>query len=272
MKQAREKYDKLLAELKTYGRVAVAFSAGVDSTLLLHAALDALGRENVLAITGRLVAFPDREGREAAAFCLERGVRHAVTAFDQFAVEGFRNNPPDRCYRCKKALFTEFLKTAEKEGFSVLAEGTNGDDPKEYRPGMRALFELGIKSPLRDAGLSKAEIRGLSREFGLPTATKPSLPCLATRFPYGEFLSAEKIAAVDEGERFLLSLGFSRVRVRCHGDIARIEVEKDMLETIAGAAREEIIRRFRALGFLYVTVDLEGFQSGSMDKRITEND
>ncbi|MBP5288659.1 MAG: ATP-dependent sacrificial sulfur transferase LarE [Clostridia bacterium] len=272
MTEIREKYQNLLTGLKARSKVAVAFSAGVDSTLLLHAACEALGTENVLAITGKLAAFPDREGREAEDFCRERGIRHITVTLNQFTVPGFEDNPLDRCYRCKKALFTAFLATAKEAGFSLLIEGTNGDDPKGYRPGIRALAELGVQSPLKEAALTKDEIRSLSRELGLPTAAKPSLPCLATRFPYGERITPEKIRMADEGERLLLSLGFRDVRVRCHEKTARIEVDRDEISRLASPEiRETVTKALRELGFQYVTLDLNGFRSGSWDEGLADS-
>ena len=264
-----EKYQALLNDLKHRGKLAVAFSAGVDSTFLLHAAVEALGKENVLAITGRLVSFPEREAKEAETYYRERGIRHLTIELDQFAIDGFDKNPVDRCYRCKKALFTAFIEAARDADFPALAEGTNADDPSGYRPGLKALAELKVLSPLKDAGLTKDEIRALSRETGLSTANKPSLPCLATRFPYGEKITPEKIRMVDEGERYLLSLGFRQVRVRCHGDLARIEVERDEIPRLS-ERRVEVTKRLRELGFLYVTIDLAGFRSGSMDEKIAD--
>ena len=268
MTALQEKRAALLSSLRRLGRAAVAFSAGVDSTFLLAMAKEALG-ENVLAVTGRLVSFPEREGGEAEEFCRERGIEHVVVEIDQLAIEGFAENPPERCYLCKRALFTQFLAAARERGFPIVAEGTNADDTNDYRPGLRAIAELGVRSPLREAGLAKEEIRALSREMGLPTWDKPSLACLATRFPYGETITAEKIASVDEAEQLLRARGFSQVRVRAHGNLARIEVGREQVPRLAGAEMaEEISRLLHARGFLYVAADLDGYCTGSMNKTI----
>ena len=263
-----EKWDALLADLHSLGRVAVAFSAGVDSTFLLKAAHTALGQD-VLAITGRFVSFPGSEDREAAAFCRELGVEQVIVEVNQMAIPGFRDNPPDRCYLCKKALFSMFLEAARTRGFDCVAEGSNADDVGDYRPGLRAIAELGIRSPLKDVGLTKGEIRALSRTLGLPTWDKPSMACLATRFPYGERITQEKLAAVDAAEQLLRDAGFRQVRVRVHGDVARVEIDRAQFAQLLEAA-PTIEAGLRALGFLYVTLDLGGYRMGSMNRTLTE--
>ena len=263
-----EKWNKLIAGLQELGRVAVAFSAGVDSTFLLKAAHEALGQD-VIAITGRSVSFPEREDREAAAFCRALGVEQVIVEVDQMAIPGFRDNPPDRCYLCKKVLFSAFVAAAQERGFACVAEGSNADDVHDYRPGLRAIAELGIKSPLKDVGLTKQEIRGLSRELGLPTWDKPSMACLATRFPYGERITKEKLSAVDAAEQYLRGAGFRQVRVRVHGDIARIEIDRTQFAQLLEAA-DTIEAELHALGFLYVTLDLGGYRMGSMNRTLTE--
>ena len=260
-----EKYKKLLDELKSYGKLAVAFSAGVDSTFLLWAAKEALG-ENVIAITGRLVSFPESESAQADEFCKKNGITHINADIDQMAIKGFKDNPADRCYICKKALFKTFLNEAGKHGFSILAEGSNADDVNDYRPGLRALSELGIKSPLKNNGFSKSEIRELSKRSGLPTWKKPSLACLATRFPYGESLDEEKIKMVGEAEKYLTGLGFEQVRVRYHQNIARIEINKEQFEKIlTPEISGSIDGKLKELGFSYVALDLAGYRTGSMN-------
>ncbi len=263
-----EKWDALIACLRKMERAAVAFSAGVDSTFLLKAAHVALGK-NVTAITGRSVSFPERECREAAAFCREIGVEHVIVEVDQMAIPGFRDNPPDRCYLCKKELFSAFLTAARERGIGIVAEGSNADDVGDYRPGLRAIAELGIQSPLKDVGLTKDEIRALSRELGLPTWDKPSMACLATRFPYGERITPEKLAAVDAAEQFLRDGGFRQVRVRAHGDIARIEIDRGQFGMLTERSAE-IERTRRALGFSYVALDLGGYRTGSMNETLTK--
>lgn len=264
----REKQERLKTLLRRLERVAVAFSAGVDSTFLLKTAQDVLG-DRVLAVTGRTVSTPTREWKEAISFCESHGIRHTVVDVDQMAVPGFADNPPDRCYHCKKALFTAFSHVANQMGFPVLIEGTNADDSADDRPGMRALQELNIRSPLREAGLVKQDIRILSREMGLPTWEKPSLACLATRIPFGETITPQKLDVIDKAEQFLLDNGFRQIRVRTHGKLARIETEPSYFARITEPdLSKTICREFTALGFDYVTLDLGGFRSGSMNKTI----
>ncbi len=259
-----QNYEKLKTILAGTDGVAVAFSGGVDSALLLYAAKEVLG-EKAVAVTASIHSFPERELRDAVEFCRARGIRQIICRIDELEIEGFRENPPDRCYICKRALFTKMIGEAEKEGFSVVAEGSNTDDTGDYRPGARAIRELGVASPLREAGLSKQMIRDLSEEFGLPTWDKPSYACLATRFVYGETITVEKLRMVERAEDLLLGLGFRQMRVRIHGDsTARIEVpEKDIPELVA--RRDEIVPRFREIGFLYTAADLAGYRTGSMN-------
>lgn len=261
----KEKLEALLGRLE---RVAVAFSAGVDSTFLLQTAHDVLG-DNVLAVTGRSVLMPREETDEAGSFCRTHGVRHMFVDVDPLSIEGFAENPPNRCYLCKMALFRSFLEVAQQTGFPVLIEGSNADDTSDYRPGMQALQELMIRSPLREAGLTKAEIRALSRDMGLPTWDKPSLACLATRIPYGEAITTQKLAVIDEAERLLRKNGFRQVRVRMHGKLARIEIESSKFQAFLEPVFSALVQqRFSELGFAYTTLDLHGFQSGSMNKTI----
>ena len=267
--ETKAKYDLLCDLIREKGRLAVAFSSGVDSTLLLKVAADVLGGD-VIAVTARSVSFPERESSESVQFCRQIGVPQIIVETDQFSIEGFEDNPPDRCYICKKVLFGTMIDAVRDQGYDTLAEGSNMDDLSDYRPGLKAIAELGVMSPLREAGLYKAEIREISQELGLPTWSKPSFACLATRFVYGEKLTEEKLRRVEKSEQLLMDMGFHQLRVRIHGNdgkLARIEVMPDELPGLL-ADREEICQRLREFGFDYVTMDLDGYRTGSMNAPI----
>ncbi|MDO5546179.1 MAG: ATP-dependent sacrificial sulfur transferase LarE [Eubacteriales bacterium] len=260
------KYSRLIEYLKSLESVAVAFSSGVDSTFLLYAAKAALG-SNVIAVTAKSCSFPQRELNEAKAFCEEEGIRHFICESEELEIEGFAQNPTNRCYLCKHELFEKIQKIAASEGMAAIAEGSNTDDNGDYRPGLQAVAELGVKSPLRCAELSKADIRALSRHFGLPTWNKQSFACLSSRFVYGETISAEKLGMVDKAEQLLLDMGFHQVRVRIHGSLARIEVmPEEFPKLIQEENRVKITAAFRGYGFSYVTMDLTGYRTGSMNE------
>ena len=264
----RNKYSILLEILKSCGSLAVAFSGGVDSAFLLYAAKEALG-EKVLALTGKAEMVPEREISEALLFCEKYGIRQRVINLKALESEAFVENPPERCYICKKMIFEGFILAAKEEGYDCLAEGSNVDDQGDYRPGLKALKELKIMSPLKEAGLGKSDIRELSRQFGLPTWDKPSYACLASRFPYGERISAEKLRMVEFAEQFLRDKGFNQLRVRIHGNIARIELPSgDFGSFTDEKLRTEIYDEFKKLGFAYTALDLRGYRSGSMNETL----
>ena len=264
--ELQKKYQLLQENLHALGGVAVAFSSGVDSTLLLKVAHDVLGAK-VIAITCKAPWFPARETAETTEFCRREGIRQIFIDFGLETVPEFAENQKNRCYLCKKELFSNIIKVAAAEGFSAVAEGSNVDDLGDYRPGLQAIAEFGVRSPLREAGLTKAEVRELSRELGLPTWQKPSFACLASRFVYGEIITQEKLSMVEQAEEYLRSLGLRQFRVRVHGTLARIEVEPEEIARLAEPlVREKIVEKFRALGFLYVALDLEGYRTGKMNR------
>ena len=267
LENKRKKLEKILEEM---GNVAVAFSGGVDSALLLAVAAR-LYHVKLMAVTATSVSYAEHEKNDAQRFAQRMGVKHRYLDFDQMSIPEFVANGPERCYFCKKAIFGAILAYAAEEGFTNVVDGSNADDLQTYRPGTKAMTELGIRSPLQEAGLTKAEIRKLSRDMGLFTASKPSYSCLASRIQYGEPITPEKLAKIEQAEDFLADLGFTHIRVRSYGTLARIEVEPSQISLMAQVnTRNKIVTRLKELGYNYVTLDLAGFRSGSMDVGIAK--
>ena len=263
------KRQKLLACMEQYAKedVVVAFSGGVDSSLLLKLACEAAKNTTVYAVTIQSELQPQNDLEIAKNVAMETGARRVVLAIHELQEAGIQTNPKDRCYLCKKYLFGQILQFAAQKGITQILEGTNEEDLHKYRPGIRAIRELGIFSPLAAVGMTKEEVRTLANEYGISVANRPSAPCLATRFPYGTMLSLEALTKVEQAEQYLRALGFRNIRVRVYGEIVRIEVGNDQLME-AVAKRENINSYFKTLGYHYITLDLEGFRSGSMDEQI----
>lgn len=250
----------------------VAYSGGCDSTLLLNVAHDVLG-DAVMAVTARSETYPSREYEEAREVARALGVKHITIDTSELSVEGFSSNPPDRCYFCKAELFQKLLDVASENGLRFVADGASLDDASDHRPGMRAAAELGIVSPLKEARLTKEDIRQISRSLGLSTWNKPSFACLASRFPYGEEITPEKLKMVEEAEDFIRGLGFRQVRVRHHGSTARIEVpEGDIDRFLEKGVREKVASRLKEIGYVYVSLDLRGYRSGSLNEVLTRSE
>ena len=265
-KQLCDKLEKLKKIISGTNGIAVAFSGGVDSTLLAKVSHDLLG-DRMLAVTARSTTFPEREYAEAVSFAGKESINHITIVSEELEIEGFSSNPPDRCFFCKSELFKKIFSAAQTKGIKTVADGSNMDDMNDYR----AAKELGVISPLKMAGFSKEDIRALSKEMKLATWDKQSFACLASRFPYGTRISAEKLTMVDRAEQFLLDSGFRQVRVRHHGDIARIEVGSEELSRFFDEGlMKSVHEKLCGIGFKYVCLDLQGYRTGSMNKTLPE--
>lgn len=260
------KLNKLKRIIKELGSVAVAFSGGTDSTFLLKVAHDVL-RCNSAAVTARSASFPARELNAAVEFARKIEANHVIIDTGELDIEGFLENPVNRCYLCKKEIFSKILAYARANGLRHVADGSNVDDLGDFRPGLRAIEELGIKRPLIEAGIGKEDIRIISREMGLPTWDKPSFACLISRLPYGQPITRKKLAIIEELEQYLLDRGFRQVRVRHHGDLARIEVAEDERDKFFDTAlMDGVHEKFNKSGFIFVSLDLKGYRTGSMNE------
>lgn len=267
----RKKYERLQQILQAMGSVAIGYSGGVDSTLLLKVAADVLG-PSALAMIGRSETYPTREFEEAVALAGKIGARYVVVTTEETDVLKFRENPPDRCYYCKTELFGKLGDIAAREGIAWIADGTITDDVGDFRPGMRARNEKDVRSPLLEAGLNKADVREISKHIGLPTWDKPAFACLSSRFPYGMAITKENLTKIDRAETFLRDLGFRFLRVRFHDErTARIEVGiQEIARLVEDGVREQVVKQLKDLGFAYVTLDLQGYRTGSMNEVLPE--
>ncbi|WP_026882992.1 ATP-dependent sacrificial sulfur transferase LarE [Clostridium akagii] len=262
----QEKFEALKDSIRKSGSAAIAFSGGVDSTFLVRVTHDILG-DKMVAVTATSSTYPERELNEAIKYAGDMGVKHLIISSEELDIEGFASNPKNRCYFCKKELFTKIGKVAEENGMEYVFDGSNLDDNGDYRPGMKAARELKVISPLKEANLTKADIRELSKELGLPTWNKPSFACLSSRFPYGKKITIPKLKMVDEAEQFLIDMGITQVRVRHHGEIARIEVSpEERVKFFNTKVMDKIGDKFKKIGFTYVTLDILGYRTGSMNE------
>lgn len=264
-----EKYENLKKYIKELGSAVIAFSGGVDSTFLAKVCKDVLN-DRCLAVTATSSTYPEREFKEALELAKEIGIRHKIIKSEELEIEGFSKNPIDRCYYCKSELFSKLKKVADDEGIEYVLDGTNADDTGDFRPGRRAAKELGVKSPLLECGFTKDDIREMSKRLGLPTWNKPAYACLSSRFPYGQEITSEKLSMVEKSEEYLLNLGFVGFRVRHHGDIARIELNPDQINMMLDEnIRKKVVSKLKEIGFKYVSLDLEGYRTGSMNEAIS---
>ena len=267
-----EKLELLKDIIRKKGSAAVAFSGGVDSTFLIRVAKEVLG-DKLIAVTATSSTYPERELNEAIKYAKDFGVKHIIISSEELDIEGFANNPKNRCYYCKKELFTKVKEVALENGIEYVFDGSNLDDNGDYRPGMLAAKELLVVSPLKEAGLTKKDIRDLSKEYGLATWNKPAFACLSSRFPYGNKITLPKLKMIDQAEQFLLDMGIRQVRVRHHGEIARIEVAPEEREKFFNIEfMDKISSKFKEIGFIYITLDISGYRTGSMNEVLKEEE
>ena len=266
------KFQKLKDNLKDLKSVAIAYSGGVDSTFLLKVAADVLGN-NVIAITAKSSTYPEREFKEAVKYIEDIGAKHIVIISEELEIEGFVKNPVNRCYFCKKELFSKIRKVADDNNINAVLDGSNVDDISDFRPGTKAAIELKVISPLKDAGFTKDDIRAMSKKLGVPTWNKPAFACLSSRFPYGNEITVEKLSMVERAEQFLMDLGFRQIRVRHHEDIARIEVNtEERYKFFDIKIMDKVANELKSIGFKYVTLDLLGYRTGSMNEVLSETE
>lgn len=268
----QEKFQLLKDNIKKRGSAAIAFSGGVDSTFLVKVAHEVLG-DKVIAVTATSSTYPERELKEAIKYAKNIGIKHLIISSEELDIEGFASNPKNRCYYCKKELFTKIKAVAKENFVEYVFDGSNLDDNGDYRPGMQAARELEVISPLKEANLTKEDIRALSKELGLPTWNKPSFACLSSRFPYGKKITIPKLKMVEKAEQFLLDMGIRQVRVRHHGEIARIEVApEERIKFFDAEVMDKIGEKLKDIGFTYVTLDILGYRTGSMNEVLTEEE
>jgi uncharacterized protein len=267
--ELNQKYENLKNLISDLGSVAIAFSGGVDSTFLAKVCEDVLG-DKAIVVTATSSTYPQREFKESKQLATDIGIKQIVIESEETEIEGFSSNPPNRCYYCKHELFSKVKKVADENNIKYILDGSNYDDIGDFRPGMHAAKELGVISPLKQVELTKDDIRVLSKKLGLPTWEKPAFACLSSRFPYGEEITPKKLSMVDKAEEYLRGLGFNQFRVRHHGKIARIEIEVSEMHKFLELDFGMVSKELKKIGFIYVTLDLTGYRTGSMNEVLSE--